>query len=189
MLNTELKVLAKILMEHLQSVARILLGSEKTCAVKGWTIQSNLYLIHTILEGIRDDEQAALINLIGHLIGSTIGTWLLSCRLPDANPPSAGGLDSCIAPPLLWYRWMECGCELLGCLNHFVRVAHCHCYFRLWRWSLKIRTDRKCLDRFQQKLGESSKLDLCERSYTWFPFLSPLGHNRAVYCDSSSWLS
>ena len=63
LLNTELKILAKILTERLQLVADRLLGPEQTCAVKGRTIQSNLHLIRTILEGVKDDDCAALINL------------------------------------------------------------------------------------------------------------------------------
>ncbi len=63
LLNTELKIMAKILQERLQSVAESLLGPEQTCSVRGRTIQSNLHLIRTIIEGVKDDEEAALINL------------------------------------------------------------------------------------------------------------------------------
>ncbi|CAE1313253.1 unnamed protein product [Acanthosepion pharaonis] len=59
----QLKILAKILQERLQSVAKSLLGPEQTCSVRGRTIQSNLHLIRTIIEGVKDDEEAALINL------------------------------------------------------------------------------------------------------------------------------
>lgn len=63
LLNAELKILAKILMGCFQSVAKSLLGLEQTCAVKRWTIQNNLHLICTILEGVKDDKQAAQIKL------------------------------------------------------------------------------------------------------------------------------
>lgn len=74
-----------------QSVVASLLGPEQTCAVKGQTIQSNLYLIHTIIEGVEYDKRAGLINLIlSHTTGLTINNWLLSCRPPNSNPIFAG---------------------------------------------------------------------------------------------------
>lgn len=36
---------------------------DQTCAVKGQIIQSNLHLIRTMIEGVKDDDKAALINL------------------------------------------------------------------------------------------------------------------------------
>lgn len=62
-LNTELKIWAKILTKRLQSVVGSLLEPEQTCAVRGRTSQSNLDLIRTIIEGVKDDERAAQINL------------------------------------------------------------------------------------------------------------------------------
>lgn len=61
--NTVLKISNKILMECLQSGTEILSGVEKNCVVKGRTIQSKLHLMHTVLEGVKNDVQAALINL------------------------------------------------------------------------------------------------------------------------------
>lgn len=63
LLNTNIKIWVKILTGSLQSLAEILLKSEKTCAFKWWTIQSKLRLISAILVGVKDDEQTALINL------------------------------------------------------------------------------------------------------------------------------
>ncbi|CAE1178594.1 unnamed protein product [Acanthosepion pharaonis] len=61
MLNTDLKILAKILANRLQLVLSRLIGPEQTCAVKGRTIQDNLHMVRLILEQV--DSEAALINL------------------------------------------------------------------------------------------------------------------------------
>ena len=63
LLNTELKILARVLANHLQLVISDLIGPEQNYAVKGRSIQDNLYLVREILEGIEDDAKAALINL------------------------------------------------------------------------------------------------------------------------------
>ncbi len=63
LLNTELKILARVLANRLQLVISDLIGSEQTFAVKGRSIQDNLHLIREVLEGIEDDTEAALISL------------------------------------------------------------------------------------------------------------------------------
>ena len=61
MLNTDLKILAKILADRLQTVLPSLICPEQTCAVKARTIQDSLHLVRTIVEKV--DGNAALINL------------------------------------------------------------------------------------------------------------------------------
>ena len=63
LLNTELKILARVLANRLQLVINDLIGPELTFAVKGTSIQDNLHLICEVLEGIEDDTEAALISL------------------------------------------------------------------------------------------------------------------------------
>ena len=63
LLNTELKILARVLANCLQLVISDLIGPEQTFAVKGRSIQDNLHLICEVLEGIEDDTEAALISL------------------------------------------------------------------------------------------------------------------------------
>ena len=63
LLNTELKILARVLTNRLQLVISDLIGPEQTFAVKGRSIQDNLHLIREVLEGIEDDTEAALISL------------------------------------------------------------------------------------------------------------------------------
>ena len=60
MLNTDLKILAKIPANRLRTVLPSLICPEQTCAVKGRTIQDSLHLVRTIIEV---DGNAALINL------------------------------------------------------------------------------------------------------------------------------
>ena len=61
MLNTDLKILAKILADRLQIALPGLICSEQTCAVKGRNIQDSLYIVRTIIEKIHGN--ATLINL------------------------------------------------------------------------------------------------------------------------------
>ena len=63
LLNTELKILARVEENHLQLVIIDLIGPEQTYDVKGRSIQDNLHLIREILEGIGDATEAALISL------------------------------------------------------------------------------------------------------------------------------
>ena len=63
LLNTELKILARILANRLQLVISDVIGPEQTYAVKGRSIQDNLHLIREFLKGIKDSTEAALISL------------------------------------------------------------------------------------------------------------------------------
>ena len=63
LLNTELKILARVLANRLQLVISDLIGPEQTFAVKGRSMQDNLHLIREVLEGIKDDTESALISL------------------------------------------------------------------------------------------------------------------------------
>ena len=62
-LNTELKILARVLANRLEVVISDLIGPEQNYAMKGRSIQDNLHLVRQILEGIEDDTKAVLINL------------------------------------------------------------------------------------------------------------------------------
>ena len=63
LLNTELKIWARVLANRLQLVISDLIGPEQTYAVKVRSIQDKLHLIREILEGLKDGTEAALINL------------------------------------------------------------------------------------------------------------------------------
>ena len=63
LLNTELKILARVLANRLQLVISDLIGPERAYVVKGWSIQDNLHLIREVLEEIEDGTEAAVINL------------------------------------------------------------------------------------------------------------------------------
>ena len=67
LLNTELKILARVLANRLHLVISDLIGPEETFAVKGRSIQDNLHSIGEVLEGIEerieDGTEAALISL------------------------------------------------------------------------------------------------------------------------------
>ena len=63
LLNTELKILARVLANRLQLVISDLIGLEQNYAVMGRSIQGNSYLVSEVLEGLKDDTKAALINL------------------------------------------------------------------------------------------------------------------------------
>ena len=61
MLNTDLKILVKILADRLQTVLPRQICREQSCAVKGRIIQETLHLVNTIIEIFKDN--AALIKL------------------------------------------------------------------------------------------------------------------------------
>ena len=63
LLNTELKILARVLANRSQLVISDLIGPEQTFVVKGRSIHDNLHLIREVLEGIKDDTETALISL------------------------------------------------------------------------------------------------------------------------------
>ena len=62
LLNTELKILARVLPNRLQLAISDLISPEQTYTVKGRSIQENLHLIREILEGLKDGTKAALIK-------------------------------------------------------------------------------------------------------------------------------
>ena len=68
LLNTELKILVRVLANRLQFVINDLIGPEQNYAVKR-SMQDNLHLVCKILEGLEDDNEAPLINLTHHSIG------------------------------------------------------------------------------------------------------------------------
>ena len=63
LLNTELKILTRVLANHLQVVISDLISAEETFGVKGRSIQDNLHLIHGVVEEIKDGTEAALSTL------------------------------------------------------------------------------------------------------------------------------
>ena len=63
LLNTELKILARVLANRLLPVISDLIGPEQTYVVKGRSIQNNLHLIREVLERREDGTEAALISL------------------------------------------------------------------------------------------------------------------------------
>ena len=63
LVNTDLKILARILANRLQLVISDLISPEQIFAVKGRSIQDNLHFIRKVLEGIKDDREATQISL------------------------------------------------------------------------------------------------------------------------------
>ena len=63
LLNAELKIFARVLANRLQLVISDVIGPVQCYAVKGRSIQDNLHLVRQILEGKKDDTEAALVNL------------------------------------------------------------------------------------------------------------------------------
>ena len=63
LLNTDLKILARVLTNRLQVVISDTIGPEQTFAVKGRSIQDNLHLIREVQEGMKDGTEAAMISL------------------------------------------------------------------------------------------------------------------------------
>ena len=85
LLNTELKILARVLANRLQLVISDLIGPEQTFAVKGRSIQDNLHLIREVLKGIEDDTEAALISLDQSKAFDTVDHRFLATVLETAG--------------------------------------------------------------------------------------------------------
>ena len=125
MLNTDLKILAKILANRLQTVLPSLICPEQTCAVKGRTIQDSLHLVRTIVEKV--DGNAALINLdqskafdrVDHAFleavlsaagfGVDFRTWI---RLLYASPGVVVEVNGVRSEPFALTRSIRQGCPL-----------------------------------------------------------------------------
>ena len=63
LLNTELKVLARVLANRLQLVISYLIRPEQNYTAKGRSTQDNLHLVWEVLEELKDGTETALINL------------------------------------------------------------------------------------------------------------------------------
>ena len=63
LLNTDLKILTKILANRLRNVADDLIAPQQTYALRGRSIQSNLHLLREVIEGVLADDEAAIISL------------------------------------------------------------------------------------------------------------------------------
>ena len=125
MLNTELKILAKVLSGRLQVVLDKLIGPEQTCAVKGRSIQDNLHLVRTIIEKV--DNGAALIKLdqskafdrVDHRflesvlsaagLGHDFRSWI---RLLYASPSAVVEVNGVKSKPIILSRSIRQGCPL-----------------------------------------------------------------------------
>ena len=125
MLNTDLKILAKILANRLQTVLPSLICPEQTCTVKGWTIQYSLHLVRTIVEKV--DRNTALISLdqskafdrVDHAFlesvlfvagfGLHFGTWI---RLLHASPGVMVKVNGVRSDPFTLTRSIRQGCPL-----------------------------------------------------------------------------
>ena len=134
MLNTDLKILAKILANRLQTVLPSLICPEETCAVKGRTIQDSLHLVRTIVEKV--DGNVALINLdqskafdrVDHAfleaVLSAAGfrvdfrTWIRLLYAPPGVMVEVNGVRS---EPFTLTRSIHQGCPLSPMLEPFLR--------------------------------------------------------------------
>ena len=85
LLNTELKILTRVLANRLQLVISDLIGPEQTFAVKGRSIQDNLHLIREVLERIEDGIEAALISLDQSKAFDRVDHWFLVTVLETAG--------------------------------------------------------------------------------------------------------
>ena len=130
LLNTELKILARVLANRLQLVISDLIGPEQTFAVKGRSIQNNLHLIREVLEGIKDDTESTLISL-----DQSIGSWRLFWRLPDSNQSSADGLVWCTTTLRQWCKWTEGIRGWSWSSDRSGRAAPCLLFSMSSRWS------------------------------------------------------
>ena len=161
LLNTELKILARVLANRLQLVISDLIGLEQTFAVKGRSIQDNLHLICEVLEGIKDDTEAALISLDQSKVFDRVDHRFLASVLETAgykpefcrwismmyyNPQAVVQVNGrrsgviaiersvgqgCPLSPLLYVLAMDPSCAGLGMRG---QVRHCAVSLSLAAW-------------------------------------------------------
>ena len=92
LLNTEVKILAQVLVNHLQLIINNLITPEQNYLVKGRSTQDNLHLVREILERLEDGTEAALINLDQSKAFDRVSSWQLFWKLPDFNQSFTNGL-------------------------------------------------------------------------------------------------
>ena len=125
MLNTELKILAKILANRLQGVLGSLIGPEQTSAVKGRTIQDNLHLVRTIVEKVAGNaamiklDQSKAFDRVDHRFmesilntagfGQDFRAWI---QLLYATPSSMVEVNGVRSKPFRLSRSVRQGCPL-----------------------------------------------------------------------------
>ena len=125
MLNTELKILAKILANRLQIVLGRLIGPEQTSCVKGRSIQDNLHLIRTIIEKaagkvalIKLDQNKAFDRVDHRFLGAVLKvagfgqdfrSWI---KLLYTNPSSIVEVNGVRSEPFRLTRSVRQGCPL-----------------------------------------------------------------------------
>ena len=85
LLNPELKILAQVLAHRLQIVISDLIGPEQNYAVKERSMQDNLNLVPKVLEGLKDNTQAVLINLDQAKAFDRLDHWFLVTVLETAG--------------------------------------------------------------------------------------------------------
>ena len=84
-LNTESKILARVLANGLQLVINDLIIPDQNYAVKEWAIEDNLHLVREILEGLEDGTEATLINLDQSKAFDRVGHRFLATVLETAG--------------------------------------------------------------------------------------------------------
>ena len=83
MLNTDLKILAKIFVDCLQTALPSLISPQKSCAVNSRTIQDSIHIVHAIIGKV--DGNAALINLCQSKAFDRVDHGLLGAVLSAAS--------------------------------------------------------------------------------------------------------
>ena len=97
LLNTELKILARVFPYRLQLIISDLIGPEQNYAVKGDQSKTTCICFARSLRGLKDNTKAPVINLNQSkaLEGWTIGFLRRFWRPPDSNRSSANESARC----------------------------------------------------------------------------------------------
>lgn len=129
MLKAKLKILAKVLVNHLQVVLNHLVKPEQTCSVRGQMIQDNLHLVFMIIDKV--DREAVLINLDHFKAFDRVGHHFLEAALSTTGfksnfhfwrsllymtPSVIVKVNGITSKPLILSRCIHQGCPLLPLL-------------------------------------------------------------------------
>ena len=127
LLNTELKILARILANRLRIVISDLIRPEQNYPVKRRSIPDNLHLVREVLEELEDGTEVTLINLDQAKAFDMVDHWFLAVVFETAGfkPKFCKWISILYLTRRQWCRWTGSARRLTRSSNRSDSVAPC----------------------------------------------------------------